>query len=91
MQYLNDEDDDDKKSEKKSKEIANLEKTISSTLDQHSKRMETKQEELNRLKKKMKTKTRENNRLDDQILELTVTVAERELIQQSTGKKIDLS
>ena len=39
----------------------------------------------------MKLKTRENNRLDDQILELTVTVAERELIQQSTGKNTDMN
>ncbi|XP_063718204.1 cilia- and flagella-associated protein 43-like isoform X2 [Symsagittifera roscoffensis] len=83
--YLNDDDDDDKKSDKKAREIGVLEKTISSTLDQHSRRVEIKKDEVKRLKKKVKDKEKQNDKLDEQIMEMTVTVAERELIQMSTG------
>jgi len=83
--YLNDEDDDERKSEKKAKEIQTLEKTISNTLENHQRRVDVKKTEVKRLKKKVKDKEGENDKLDDQIMEMTVTVAERELIQLSTG------
>ncbi|XP_075245567.1 cilia- and flagella-associated protein 43-like isoform X2 [Convolutriloba macropyga] len=83
--YLNDDDDDDKKSEKKAKEIGILEKTIASTLEQHQRRLDVKKDEVRRLKRKVKDKEKQNGKLDDEIMEMTVTVAERELIQLSTG------
>ena len=42
--------------------------------------------QVKRLKKKVKDKEKQNDKLDEQIMEMTVTVAERELIQMSTGQ-----